>query len=53
MVHFADGVPTVDTEEMRMQQLPDYGDERNKGWCVFCGGLGVRLGFWFPARSVP
>ena len=21
-----------------MQQLPDYGDERNKGWCVFCGG---------------
>jgi hypothetical protein len=21
-----------------VQQLPDYGDERNKGWCVFCGG---------------
>jgi hypothetical protein len=21
-----------------MQQLLDYGDERNKGWCVFCGG---------------
>jgi hypothetical protein len=21
-----------------MQQFPDYGDERNKGWCVFCGG---------------
>jgi hypothetical protein len=21
-----------------MQQLPDFGDERNKGWCVFCGG---------------
>lgn len=23
-----------------MQQLPDFGDERNKGWCVFCGGAG-------------
>ncbi len=21
-----------------MQQVPDYSDERNKGWCVFCGG---------------
>ncbi|HJT79163.1 MAG TPA: hypothetical protein VJ739_18345 [Gemmataceae bacterium] len=21
-----------------MRQLPDFGDERNKGWCVFCGG---------------
>jgi hypothetical protein len=21
-----------------MQELPDFGDERNKGWCVFCGG---------------
>lgn len=21
-----------------MQQLPDFGDERNKGWCVFCCG---------------
>lgn len=21
-----------------MQQVPDFGDERNKGWCVFCGG---------------
>jgi hypothetical protein len=21
-----------------VQQLPNYGDERNKGWCVFCGG---------------
>lgn len=21
-----------------MQQLPSYGDDRNKGWCVFCGG---------------
>ena len=21
-----------------MQQLPNYGDGRNKGWCVFCGG---------------
>ncbi len=25
-------------ESLAMQQLPDYGDERNKGWCVFCGG---------------
>jgi hypothetical protein len=21
-----------------MQQLPDFGDVRNKSWCVFCGG---------------
>lgn len=21
-----------------MQQIPNFGDERNKGWCVFCGG---------------
>ncbi len=21
-----------------MQQLPNSGDDRNKGWCVFCGG---------------
>lgn len=21
-----------------MQQLPNYADDRNKGWCVFCGG---------------
>lgn len=21
-----------------MQQLPDFGDERNKRWCVLCGG---------------
>src|SRR5262245_36127379 len=21
-----------------MQQFPNYGDDRNKGWCVFCGG---------------
>lgn len=21
-----------------MQYFPNYGDERNKGWCVFCGG---------------
>lgn len=21
-----------------MRQLPNYGDDRNKGWCVFCGG---------------
>ncbi len=21
-----------------MQELPDFGDERNKGWCLFCGG---------------
>lgn len=21
-----------------MQQLPNFGDDRNKGWCVFCGG---------------
>ena len=21
-----------------MIQLPNYGDDRNKGWCVFCGG---------------
>ena len=21
-----------------MQQLPNWGDERNTGWCVFCGG---------------
>ncbi len=23
---------------MDVQQLPNYGDERNVGWCVFCGG---------------
>lgn len=32
-----DRVP--DVLRFTMQQLPDYGDERNKGWCVFCGGL--------------
>ena len=21
-----------------VQQLPNFGDDRNKGWCVFCGG---------------
>src|SRR4051812_49081415 len=27
-----------DLSGMAMPQLPDFGDERNKGWCVFCGG---------------
>lgn len=26
------------TEGRIVQQLPNYGDDRNKGWCVFCGG---------------
>lgn len=23
-----------------MKQIQDYGDQRNKGWCVYCGGVG-------------
>src|SRR5580700_2734927 len=32
------GSNQADLEASNMQQLANFGDDGNKGWCIFCGG---------------